>query len=81
MPRPAGVEINRDAWDDLLELTGLNTVDVAERGDIKIATLRCIVSGNDRASVPNAHKIAKGLGCRVRTLFPALNPAADQAAA
>jgi DNA-binding XRE family transcriptional regulator len=81
MARPAGHEINRDAWDDVLELTGRTAATIAEAADVNATTLRCIAAGKDRASTELAHKIARGAGVRPRTLFPTLNPAVRTAVA
>lgn len=81
MPRPAGHWINRDAWDDVLELSGRNLTEIAEAAGVTRPTLSCIVTGQDRASVEMAHKIAKGARCRVLTLFPTLDPTVGMKAA
>lgn len=78
MPRPAGFWINRDAWDDITRLAGLSIPTVAERGDIKPSTLRTVVSGNDRASLELAHKIARAVDVRVESLFPAISHCFEQ---
>lgn len=74
VPRPLGHWINRDAWDDVVELSGRSLTEIAEAADVTRTTLSCIVTGKDRASVEMAHRIAKGARCRVLTLFPTLDP-------
>lgn len=74
MARPKGHTLSRDAWDDVLRLSGKSLPDVAEATpDIPAATLRGLVGGFHGASIPQAHKIARAAGCRnVGTLFPTL---------
>lgn len=78
MPRPTGFWINREAWEDVTRLAGLSIPTVAERGDIKATTLRTVVSGNDRASLELAHKIARAIDVRVETLFPSISHRFEQ---
>ena len=74
MARPQGHEISVEAWEDLLRLSELTLTDVARRADIPRPTLSSLVGGHHRASVPQAYKIAKALGCHPFTLFPTLRP-------
>ena len=80
VPRPSGHKLNRSAWDDLLDALGLNIPLVAERSGVPASTLRTIVAGHDKASVPMAHKIARGVGCEPQSIFPTLGEFALEAA-
>jgi transcriptional regulator with XRE-family HTH domain len=72
MARPKGHELSREAWDDVLRLTGRNLTQVAELSDVPRPTLSGLYTGKHRASVPMAHKIASAIGVRPETLFPSL---------
>lgn len=74
MPRPAGHLLNREAFAELLDRTGLTLTDVADRADLPRSTVSALVGGHSRAATPNAHKIALAIGCRPATLFPTLTP-------
>lgn len=76
MARPAGVALNREAWEDILSLTGKNLTQVAELADIPRATVSSLLGGFHKASVPMAHRLALALGVNPRTLFPDLNRSA-----
>lgn len=75
MPRPAGVELSRTAWDDVLALSGLSLTRVAELAEVPRPTLSAMLGGHNKASVPMAHRIAKAAGVHPGTLFPDLRPA------
>lgn len=81
MARPAGHKLNRSAWEDLLELKGLNLTTVAELSGIPRPTLSSLLGGHHKAAVPQAHRLAEAIGCRPATLFPSLIPDVDKAAA
>lgn len=72
MARPAGHELSRQAWDDILRLSGLSLTRVAELADVPRPTLSSLVGGHHKASVTMAHQIARALGCDPVTLFPSL---------
>lgn len=72
MARPQGHQLSREAWDDILRLSGLSLTLVAERADIPRPTLSSLLGGHHAASVPMAHKVAGALGCHPVTLFPTL---------
>lgn len=74
MPRPAGHLLNRDAFQDFLDRTGLSLTEVADRADLPRSTVSALLGGYSRAATPNAHKIATAIGCRPQTLFPTLSP-------
>lgn len=75
MPRPAGHLLNRDAFQDFLDRTGLSLTEVADRADLPRSTVSALLGGYSKAATPNAHKIATAVGCRPQTLFPTLSPA------
>lgn len=81
MARPAGHKLNRDAWQDILDLKGLNLTGVAEMSNVARATLSSLLGGHHAASVPVAHRIAEAVGCRPATLFPTLTPSQKEEAA
>lgn len=81
MPRPAGHQLSRPAWDDLLRLTGLSLTAIAEMSDVPRPTLSSLLGGHHKASVPMAHKIAGTLGVHPATLFPTLTVPAEKGAA
>lgn len=81
MARPAGHALNRDAWDDILELAGVSLTQVADMAEIPRPTLSSLLGGHHKASVPMAHRIAKALGCRPGTLFPSMTASGRSAAA
>jgi transcriptional regulator with XRE-family HTH domain len=74
MPRPAGHQLNREAFQDLLDRTGLTLTEVADRADLPRSTLSALLGGFSKAAAPNAHRIALAIGCRPATLFPTLLP-------
>lgn len=74
MPRPAGHLLNRDAFQDFLDRTGLSITEVADRADLPRSTVSALLGGFSKAATPNAHKIAAAVGCRPGTLFPTLIP-------
>lgn len=74
MPRPAGHLLNRDAFQDFLDRTGLSLTEVADRADLPRSTVSALLGGYSRAATPNAYKIATAIGCRAETLFPDLVP-------
>lgn len=76
VPRPAGHQLSREAWDDVLRLTGLSLTQVAELADVPRPTLSSLLGGHHRASVPMAHRIATAIGVNPTTLFPSLKPTA-----
>lgn len=75
MPRPAGHQLNRDAFQDFLDRTGLSITEVADRADLPRSTISALLGGHSRAATPSAHRIATAIGCRPGTLFPTLLPA------
>lgn len=79
MARPSGYPLNRAAWDDVLRLAGLDLPGVAHISDVPQPTLRSLIGGHRKASVPMAYKIASAIGCRAETLFPDLIPRQDVA--
>lgn len=82
MARPSGHELSREAWDDVLRLSGLDLTRVAEIADVPRPTLSSLLGGHHKASVPNAHRIARALGVSPGTLFPSLRgPRGEEAAA
>lgn len=81
MARPKGHKLNARAWDDMVRMSGTSLTQVANSSDIPRPTLSGVVSGNQRASVPMAHRIAAAIGCHVETLFPTLNASNDRSAA
>lgn len=74
MPRPAGHQLNRDAFQDFLDRTGLTITEVADRADLPRSTISALLGGHSKAATPNAHRIALAIGCRPGTLFPTLLP-------
>jgi plasmid maintenance system antidote protein VapI len=72
MARPAGHQLSREAWEDILRLSGLSLTLVADRAEIPRPTLSSLTHGHHAASVPMAHKLAKALDCHPITLFPTL---------
>lgn len=74
MPRPAGHLLNRDAFQDRLDQTGLSITEVADRADLPRSTVSALLGGFSKAATPNAHKIAAALGSRPASLFPTLSP-------
>lgn len=74
MPRPAGHLLNREAFRDLLDRTGLSLTEVADLADLPRSTLSALLGGHSKAATPNAHRIAAAVGCRPATLFPTLIP-------
>lgn len=74
MPRPAGHRLNREAFRDLLDRTGLSVSDVADLADLPRSTISALLGGHSKAATPNAHRIAAAVGCRPGTLFPTLMP-------
>lgn len=72
MARPAGHELNREAWDDVLRLSGLSLTEVAEIGEVPRPTLSSLYGGHSKASVPMCHRIARAAGCHPHTIFPSL---------
>lgn len=75
MARPAGHLLHRPAWEDVLRLRGLSLTEVSDLAEIPRSTISSLLGGHHRASVPQAHKIARALGCNPETLFPTLTPA------
>lgn len=80
MARPAGHPLNRQAWEDILRLTGLSLTQVADRAEIARPTLSSLLGGHHAASVPMAHRIATAVGCHPETLFPTLMPMLEKVA-
>jgi transcriptional regulator with XRE-family HTH domain len=80
MPRPAGHRLNRDAFQDLLEIKGLSLSQVAAISGVKRATISSLCHGHHAAAVPTAHQIAAAVGCRPGTLFPTITPGVFQLA-
>lgn len=76
MARPAGHQLNRAAWEDVLNLKGLSLTQVADLSGVPRPTLSALLGGFNKASVPAAHKIASALGVQPATLFPTLVPEA-----
>jgi plasmid maintenance system antidote protein VapI len=74
MPRPAGHLLNRDAFQDFLNVRGLSITDVADRADLPRSTVSALLGGHSRAATPSAHKIALAMGVQPGTLFPTLTP-------
>lgn len=72
MARPKGNPMSRPAWEDILRLTGRSLTEVAELADVPRSTLSGLSRGHQRASVPQAHKIARALDIHPATLFPGL---------
>lgn len=72
MARPAGHEMSREAWEDVLRLSGLSLTEVAKIAEVPRPTLSAVSRGHSKASVPLCHKIAKAAGCHPHTLFPTL---------
>lgn len=75
MARPAGYEMSREAWDDVLALSGRSLTEVASLAEVPRPTLSSLYGGHSRASLPMCHRIASGAGCHPATLFPALRSA------
>lgn len=80
MGRPAGHQMNRQAWDDVLRLTGLSLTRVSELADIPRVTLSSLAGGHHRASVTQAHQLANALSVYPETLFPTLLPHVERVA-
>lgn len=74
MPRPAGHLLNREAFQDFLDRSGLSITDVAERAGLPRSTVSALLGGFSKAATPNAHKMAAAIGCRPGSLFPTLLP-------
>ncbi len=72
MARPAGHQLNRAAWEDVLKLAGLSLTQVAELSEVPRATLSGLLGGHHKASVPMAHRVATAIGVQPATLFPTL---------
>lgn len=72
MARPAGHDMSREAWEDILRLVGLSLTEVADIAEVPRPTLSAVSRGHSKASVPLCHKIARALGCHPHTLFPTL---------
>ena len=73
MARPKGLHLNRDAFEDCLRLSGLlSMAELANRKDIPLSTLWALVNEDRGASPATARRIARGLGVRPGTLFPAV---------
>lgn len=72
MARPAGYDLNPDAFADRLEDTGQSKTDVALLADVSLGTLRDLQVGRRGASLKTAHALASALRCRPGTLFPQL---------
>lgn len=72
MARPAGHRLSREAWDDILRLSGLSLTRVATLSGVPRPTLSSLLGGHHKASVPTAHQIADALNCDPVTLFPTL---------
>jgi plasmid maintenance system antidote protein VapI len=81
MARPKGHKINQRAWDDILRFSGKSLTQVATGSDIPRPSLSGVVTANQNASVPMAHKIAAAIGCHPETLFPSLADIVAKAAA
>lgn len=73
MARPQGHELSRDAWEDIIRFSGKSLTEIATLSGIPRASLSSLVGGHHRASIPQAHKLSRALGCQhVGTLFPSL---------
>jgi transcriptional regulator with XRE-family HTH domain len=70
--RPKGYELNPEALQDLLELTGKSKSEVAELADFSLGALRDLEIGRRGASIQVVHRLAGAFRCRPGTLFPAL---------
>lgn len=73
MPRPAGHNLNAQAWEDVVNSRGYTPTSVAELADVPRATISSLLGGHHAASVPMAHRIALAVGVHPETLFPSLN--------
>lgn len=73
--------MSREAWDDLLRLTGLTQTRVAQLSEVPRATIASLQGGHHKAALPTAHKIAGALGVAPATLFPSLRKPRHEAAA
>jgi plasmid maintenance system antidote protein VapI len=80
MARPAGHQLNRAAWEDVLALKGLNVTQVSELSEVPRATLSGLLGRHHKASVPMAHRIALAIGVQPATLFPTLDPTIEAVA-
>lgn len=80
MARPRGHKLSRPAWEDLSNHAGLSLVEIAERAEIPAPTLRVLLGGFSRASVPMTARLAAALNCQAPTLFPTLLPIFEEAA-
>jgi hypothetical protein len=72
MARPAGHELNRDAWDDVLRMLDMALPEVAQISGVPAPSLRSLRGGFHKASAVQACRIADACGCRPGTLFPSL---------
>mgnify|MGYP001581091198 CR=1 FL=1 len=73
MARPKGLHLNRDAFEDYLKLSGiLSMADLAKPADIPLSTIWALVNEDRGASPTTVRRLARGLGVRPGTLFPAV---------